>query len=51
MRYITMFVIQAAFVVTGWGVPAAVSAQSETYELVPNWPNFSSGTFFGTLEG
>lgn len=51
MRYITVFVIQAVFVVTGWGVPAAVSAQSETYELVPNWPNFSSGTFFGTQEG
>ncbi len=51
MRYITVFVIQAVFVVTGWGVPAAVSAQSETYELVPNWPNFSSGTFFGTREG
>ena len=51
MRYITVFVIQAAFVVTGWGVPAAVSAQSEPYELVPTWPNFSSGTFFGTRGG
>ena len=51
MRYITVLVIQAVLIVAGGGVPVAVSAQSETYELVPNWPNFSSGTFFGTLEG
>ena len=51
MRYIPVLVIQAVLIVAGGGVPVAVSAQSETYELVPNWPNFSSGTFFGTLEG
>jgi len=51
MRYIPVWVIQVVLVTAGGGLPAAVSAQSETYELVPNWPNFSSGTFFGTREG
>lgn len=51
MRYIPVWVIQVVLVTAGGGLPAAVSAQSETYELVPNWPNFSSGTFFGTQEG
>ena len=51
MRYIPAFVFQVALVATGWGLPAAAYAQSETYELVPTWPNLPSGTFFGSRDG
>ena len=51
MRYLAAFVVQAVLVVTAWGIPAAVGAQTETYELVPDWPNFPSGMFFGSREG
>ena len=51
MRYIPTFVFQAVLVATGWGLPAAAYAQSETYELVPTWPNLPSGTFFGSRDG
>ena len=51
MRYIPAFVFQAVLVATGGSLPAAAYAQSETYELVPTWPNLPPGTFFGSRDG
>ena len=51
MRYVPAFVFQAVLLATGWGSPPAAYGQSETYELVPTWPNLPSGTFFGSRDG
>ena len=48
MRYMAAFVV---LVVMAFGIPAAACAQTEAYELVPDWPNFPPGMFFGAREG
>ena len=47
MRHKPAFVMCAALLVAGVGFPTAVNGQGQAYELVPDWPTFPSGMFFG----
>jgi sugar lactone lactonase YvrE len=47
MRQTPVLMLCAALV----AAPAAATAQSQQYQLVPNWPTLPSGTFLGTQGG
>ena len=51
MRHKPAFVMCAALLVVGVGFPTAVNGQDQAYELVPDWPTFPSGMFFGAVDG
>ena len=44
-------VIWAALLVVVAALPAAPDARAQEYQLVPDWPNFPDGMFFGTESG
>ena len=51
MRHKPAIVICAALLVVAAALPAAPDARAQEYELVPDWPNFTGGMFFGTEGG
>lgn len=51
MRPSPASLISAALALGLVAAPLAPEAQAQQYELVPNWPTFPSGVFFGTQVG
>ena len=51
MRHKPAFVMCAALLVVGVSLPTTVYGQDQAYELVPDWPTFPSGMYFGARDG